>query len=66
MKRRNRVAAFLSMPIVVLLCLIGWTLTFYGSKQEISHAKASNNAELNAIVLMPNLNSSIEDNSCSE
>jgi hypothetical protein len=40
MAHRNRIVAFLILPVAAFLWLIGWTLTFLGAKQEATKAKA--------------------------
>jgi len=51
------------MPIVVLLCLIGWTLAFYGSKKEMNKTKTSKKEEPTFAVFLPLLENNLSTES---
>ena len=40
MQFRNKMVAFFVMPVAVVLWLIGWSLTYFGSKQIPAQVKA--------------------------
>lgn len=51
MPRRNKIAMFLIMPLAISIWLIGWVMTYFGSKQEISRKKVFVQGELTFAVL---------------
>jgi hypothetical protein len=51
MPRRNKIAVFLMMPLAISIWLIGWVITYFGSKQEISRKKVFVQGELTFAVL---------------
>jgi len=55
MQLRNRVVAFFVMPVAVVLWLIGWSLTYFGSKQIPVQAKAPTQENIVFTVSTPEL-----------
>ena len=54
MRKRNRIALFLILPIVVFIWFIGWSLYWTGSRKESAKPKEiSDQKELTFTVLMP-------------
>jgi len=56
MARHTRVRAFLAMPIAVFLWMIGWTLSFFGSKKKpvkTEPAKPAKQEKLGFVVIAP-------------
>jgi len=51
MPRRNKVAVFLMMPSAISIWLIGWTMAYFGSRQETFDSRTSEHTELTFAVL---------------
>ncbi len=54
MPRRNKMVLLLSLPIVVILWFIGWSLMWVGqSRRQLNKAESLNQAALSFVVDMP-------------
>jgi hypothetical protein len=54
MHKRNRVALFLMLPIVIFIWFVGWSLYWIGSRREVGKPRKNiDQKELTFTVLMP-------------
>ena len=54
MRRRNRFITFLALPLAVFLWVIGWSLSWIGSRErKVEPRKKPTRKELSFVVLTP-------------